>query len=313
MTPARSALRRAAGAAFLAAVLISAGAAGGEPPAPYTGAAWQDGQSAAAKSTLVVIVKVVEAGKPEGSGWGGNFNRVGNHTEWTGEVDLCQEVTVEVGDVLRGKRPAGRLRVKLGKFTMRYRALQSYWSRYIRQKNKQVVGMSIPVAPFALRKEGSYLLFLKPAAEEETGMEATGAPVAASDARVVQSVRAFSKVLAVWEHPPKLAPEEEKKARAMIGQLGHADYKKRAAADSALRAVGHLLRPYLVKAAGDQDLEKATAAERIIRDFAPQAGKTITPRLPEQVIKRMNVPKPVQPPGEKNGESPPEGAPAPSR
>ncbi|MHC4915927.1 MAG: hypothetical protein ACYTGB_10585 [Planctomycetota bacterium] len=313
----------ASGAGLVAGLLLPAAAAGGgERPDAYAGAQWQDGQKAAVGSALVALVKVVEAGKPEGEGWNGNMNRVGNHTDWTSDVDIKQEAVLEVSEVLRGARPAGRLKVRLGKFEMRYRALQTYWSRHLRKRNQAFAGMSAPVETFSLKKDRSYLLFLKaPEGEGVVGLAA--APVPASEASVVKSVRAFCKVLAVWEKPPALSAEEEKKVRAMIGQLGDADYKKRADADGALRAMGHLLRPYLAAAAEDDDLEKATAAERIIRDFAPQPGKNVAPRLPDQVLRRLAPEKPDKPekppegppekPVEKSAKEPAKGAPAPAR
>jgi hypothetical protein len=273
----------AVGAAILAA---TAAAAGGERPEFHAGTTWQEAQASAAASRLAVLVRVVEAGKPEGKGWDGNFERVGNHTQWTSQVEIDQQLVVEVSEVLHGSLSVRRLKVKLGKLTVRYRGLSMYWSRHLRPKNWRGGGMSMPAAEFALRKDGRYVLFLEaPEAAagggEPTAAHAAGAaPVPKGDGKVLKSVRAFCKVLNAWENPPELGAEDRERVRDLIARLGHQEYEERAEADRQLRELAPYIRPYLTEAAEDPDLERAVAAERIMADFAPVPGKHVEPKSP---------------------------------
>ncbi len=292
---------RAIGLLAMSAVLWPWGALAGEAPSLYARGRWQDGQKAAAGSRLVVVAKVVEAGKPKGKGWDGNFQRdSADYKSWTGEVKIEQRVVVEVSEVLRGRLKGKKLAVNLGAARLSYQDLRTHWSRHFRKSARAAV-QSIPVTAFALRKGHSYLLFLDaPKTPEAGGGEKAPPPTAnhlagcspaeSGDKTMFKSVRAFCAALAAWENPPTLGAAEAAAVRKLIAQLGDEAYDRRAAADKALRAMALRIAPQLIAASRDKDIERATAARKIIEDFQPRPGKTQHPK----VEKAAEKPKPAK-------------------
>ena len=282
------------------AMLWPLAAVAGEAPSLYASGRWQAGQKAAAEAKLVVVARVVEAGKPEGKGWDGNFQRdSADYKSWTGEVRIDQHVVLEVTEVLRGRLKGKKLRVKLGTARLNYRDLQQHWSRHFRKRGKMAVQMGMPVSAFALRKGKSYLLFLSAPKSGKEGEPPAAAhlggyaPAETGDKTTLKSVRAFCGALAVWENPPRLSADEAAKIKKMIAQLGHEAFDKRSAAEKALRAAAARIAPQLIAAAKDKDIERAIAARKIIEDFRPKPGKTQYPKVAKPPARKPDKPAPA--------------------
>jgi hypothetical protein len=290
---------------FFSALLLLASAASGAEGDFYGSTKWQDAQKAAAGARLVVVVRVTEAGKPAGKGWDGNMQRHGvSSRDWKGEVEVKQEVSAEITSVLRGTAKHKKLKATLGTASLSYQKLSQHWRSHYYKRGK-VFAPKLPASDFALAKGGTYVLFLgEPREERADGDEkrpliaavhvAGYAPAKAGDSKLLKSVTAFCRVLRAWERPPKLPAEEEAGVRKLIKQLGHEDFGKRGAADKALRTMAFRIRPLLAEAAKGRDLERATAAEKIIKDFTPVAGKTMYPDAPAPAAKA-----PAKPPEKK--------------
>ncbi len=260
----------------------------GEKPRIYSSGAWQDGQKSAAASKLVVVAKVIEAGKARGKGWDGNVKREGVHTNWTGEVSIDQHATIEITAVLRGSFGGKKLRITLDKARLKYRELLDHWRRNHHKLGKAAAATQVPAGDFALHEGRAYLLFLdvpksggKGKDGEELPASAThledSAPAETSNAALLKSVRAFCKLLRAWEHPPKLSVGEAEKVDKLIAQLGDEQYGKRQEADGALRKIADRLQPQLTRAAKRPDLPRATAELQILNDCRPTPGKAMKP------------------------------------
>jgi hypothetical protein len=296
-------LTRLLPALIFAAALWPLGARGGEKSSFYAAGKWESGQRAATKSKLVVVAKVVEAGKPGGKGWDGNVQRAANYQDYTGEVEVKQRTELEIVQVLRGKLKEKKLVLKLGKVNLSYQLLRNHWRQHYYKRGQRAVGYKVPAGDFALLKGKSYVLFLdEPKREKKEGekngdgqltVEHVGpcSPVETGNTPFCKSVKAFCKTLHAWENPPKLDAKEEARVRKLIKQLGHEQFDKRREADKALRAVAVRIRPLLAEAAKDKDIERATAAQKILDDFKPKAGKTQYPKAPSWADEKPESPR----------------------
>jgi hypothetical protein len=293
----------------------------GEKPRFYSSGKWQDGQKSAVASKLVVVAKVIKAGKAGGKGWDGNTQREGNYQQWTGEVKIDQQVTVEITEVLRGSFAGKKLKVTLGSARFNYQELSKYWRSNYYKRGKRVVAPQLPAGVFALHQGRAYVLFLnlpKPGGKDKDGKELPAstthlersAAAETGNASLLKSVKGFCKQLHAWEHPPKLSGAEAGKVKKLIEQLGDEQYEKRQAADKALRGIAHRLEPQLTKAAKGRDLERATAAEKILNDFRPRAGKTMYPKPPAGSAKPQ---KPAPAPAPAPAPKPVKGASVPGK
>ncbi len=302
--------------ALLVPLLLAAPlAAGGEDATSfYTSGTWEGAQHAAAKSKLVVLGKVVEAGKAKGKGWDGKPNSSStNYMLRTGKVDVRQEIVVEVTEVLRGKLATKRLTVRIESAELNYQAMYQFSWAQLRKKKLKRGKRGLTVNYFTLAKGKTYLLFLdapkvtraaKPGGKDKTvaGHLKTSAPMEAPDPRILDSVRGFCDELARWDKPPKLAAEEAKEVARLIADLGADDYAKRDKADRTLRVIGAGLRPQLKKASEDGDEERAFRAREILEAVKPEPGKVEMPKgrgkgkLPG-IFKKRPKPKPEPKPG----------------
>ncbi len=296
--------------ALLLAVLLSSSSAGEGSFYSKGKMTWQDGQKATAAAKLVVVAKVIEAGNAKGKGWDGNMQRAADYRKWTGKVEIKQRVTVEVTATLRGsfKDKSKRLIVTLDEVSLNYRELTTYGQRHGRKAGQRGIAREIPGSHFALKKNLSYVLFLSspsPGTDGKDGRKNPSqaihlkscAPSLATNATYLKSVRSFCAALRAWENPPKMSEEEAARIKKLIAQLGHEQYEKRQEADKALRTVATRIRPQLSKAAKGRDLESATAAERMLKDFCPTAGKTMYPGEPAAKTKQPEKPPKSTPSG----------------
>ncbi len=303
---------------FLLVLLSASPALAAQKAHIYSAGRWEDGQKAAHTSALVIVGRVVEAGKIEGKGWDGNQSRVGADA-WIGKVEIDQTVTVAVTEVLRGSPGGKQLRVRLGALYVDWRSLVTHFNAYYRKCGRATVGMKLPPKEFALRKGKTYLFFLKPPVRPKAGEEEKKSPIAShrelispaeakSSAELINSVRAFFRALDAWYNPPELEAEEAARIKALIRQLGDERYDKRQEANTALRSAAHRIAPYLKAAAMDADIERATAARKIIGDLSPRPGQEKLPRASAFIGARRRVlPRPAgrspAPPAERKTEA----------
>jgi len=317
-------------AATLVILACSAPAAGGGEPDFYENGRWQDGQHAATKSKLVIRGRVAQAGKASGKGWDGNYDKNSrNFNTQTCKVEVRQDVTVEIEEVLLGKLDDGlkRLTVKMSTASLSYRAVNQYYyqllrSKKIRTRNRK---RSLPVSVFSLRKGRDYIFYLDaPATKDKGGKKQAAAshiithsPMSKPEKDLLRSIRAFCEEIKLWHKPPKLAGEQQDAVKKLIADLGAQDFRTREKADKTLRAIGARLRPQLDRAARDRDEERSFRARAILEVVKPEPGKVEFPRvgrrkrLPEIFKKRPKPkPKPETPP-EPGPEPGPEPAPGP--
>lgn len=296
---------------LLAAAPASPAAAGEGATSFYTSGTWEGGQHAAARSKLVVLAKVVEAGKPKGTGWNGAYDSTSSSTNYqlrTGNVVVRQEIVVEVTEVLRGKLAARRLTVRIESAKLNYQAMYQFWWAQVRAKKLKRTKRGLAVSYFTLAKGKTCLLFLdapkvtkasKPGGTDKAVAVhlKSSAPMETPDPQLLDSVRGFCGELAMWDKPPKLAAEQAKLVARLIADLGADDYAKRNKADRTLRIIGAGLRPQLKKASEDGDEERAFRAREILKAVKPEPGKVELPtgrgkgKLPG-VFKKRPKPKP---------------------
>lgn len=294
---------------------------GEEEPAinPYANGAWDRGQEQAAMSPLVVLGRVVEAGKPEGTAWSrANMDNT-DRTALSALVSLKQNAVLEVKEVLRGEFKGDRLTVRVGQVAVPLQvALQMLYrpqARDIRLRRRT----EIPAAEFALARDAVYVLFLsEPKTEKDKdGKEVSAAehmakamPMMEPDEQLLNSVRAFCRELADWKNPPGLSEDEERRVKELIADLGADDFGKRDRAEAALKALGARVKSHLDAAAKDADAERAFRAAGILKAIEPVAGAVEVPRgaRPDAagpaVMKEKPKPKPPE-------EGPPPGPPEP--
>lgn len=314
-TRAKTAKRALAGLAALSLFACGASRAGEaekpekreKEPSFYAEVSWRQAQEHAHAAKLVVLAEVTEAGKASGKGWPVQGSARGVRPAIPGlpgspayqgvKVDLQQELAVEVREVLRGRAPAGPLRVRLRGIALDAGLIQQRTWRPQEKDPRKRRRTSIPAAEFGLEKGARYVLFLgepqKPGPGKEGGDGGAGekppaspplaahldsaAPAEARDAQVLDSVRAFCKALADWADPPPLPPEEEARVRALVDGLGHEDYREREAADAGLRQMGARIRRHIERAAGDRDAERVWRAREILKAIEPLPGREELP------------------------------------
>jgi len=289
------------------ALLAAARARGGEDePGFYASGRWQDAQAGASRAAVVLVAKVTEAGKPAGGGWDGNTDGA----TMACKVDVRQDVTVEVEELLAGEAGSGPLAVKFGESMLGMQAVQQFWIAQIQKKKGNYGNRRLGVENFALVSGRRYLLFLeapKPAAGGKDGKGRAAAahlkdcaPVENPDAQILASVRGFCRELAVWKSPPKLTADEEKAVLQLVADLGADGFDKREAAEKALRTSGARLRPYLLKASQDRDEERSFRAKALLKALEPEPGKNELPggadaRVPALMKERPKEPPPKEP------------------
>jgi hypothetical protein len=261
----------------------------------YGNGKWQEGQHAATRAKLVIIGKVLEAGKPSGKGWDGKYDQSsGNYQTRTCKIDLRQEVVIEVSEVLFGELKTGtrKLTVKMAGAKLNYQMVHMYFYQLVRQKKAQRRKRGLPVSIFALRKGKSYIFYLDaPKAEAKTKTKDKDkdkrlaashlkefSPMEAPEAELVRSVRAFCGEMKLWHRPPKLSEEQGATVKKLIADLGADDFDVREKADRALRAIGARLKPQLDKAARDGDEERSFRAKEILQIVKPEPAKAEFPR-----------------------------------
>ncbi len=266
-------------AAVLAALTLLAAAeiAAGEEstPGPFSAGDWAEAQENAGKSPLVVIARVVEAAGAKGKGW--NMQARGDNNR--APVDVQQECTVEVVEVLRGEPKASKLVVRLN--TVQYPLQSLYRMLMVSDGKRTTRRQSVPAGEFALVKDRTYLLFLSAPKDAEArdpvDSQPDTDPVEAPDAQLLASVRGFCRALAAWKDPPKLAPEEDARVRQLVADLGADDFEKRERAEADLRKLGAAVRTYLEAAARDKDPERSFRAKDILKAAEPMPGQTELP------------------------------------
>ncbi len=302
----------------LALMVLAAPAAlaGEDANSFFTSGRWEGGQVAAARSKLVVLGKVVEAGKPKGSGWNGQYDSSSGTTNYmlrTGKVDIRQEIVVEVAAVLRGRLAGKKITVRIETANLNYQAMYQFWSAQVRKKKLNRRKRGLAVSYFTMKKGKTYLLFLeapriaKAAKPGEKGRASAthlkgSAPMEEPEPQLLRSIRAFCSELALWDKPPELSAEEAAAVAELIADLAADAYDKREKADKTLRIIGARLRPQLDKAARDGDEERAFRAREILEAVKPEPGKVELPKgrgkgkLPA-VFKERPKPKPEPEPG----------------
>ena len=314
---------RAPGVALVALALVlgaPAASAGEEAkPGPFARGSWADAQLFASRAQLVVVGKVVEAGKVEGKGW--SLTERGDNVN--APVDIQQELTVEVAETLRGKAEPGRLIVTVKTVSFPLQAL--YQMRFV--GNQRTSRQAVPAVEFALGRDKTLLLFLA-APRREKGGTGKGperlaadhldkaAPMEEPDAQVLASVRGFCRASADWSDPPKLPPGEEARVRVLVADLGSDDFEVREKAEAELKAMGARIRPHLEAAAKDKDAERAFRARAVLKAIEPVPGSVELPlgAAPAEAGPgtMKDRPKPKPEPGPEPEPAPPPPRPAPS-
>lgn len=291
--------------------LLLAAARGGEGNF-YREGRWEEGQRGAAEAKLVLLGRVLEAGKAGGKGWDGSYDS-GNRNYYTrtGKADIRQELVVEVTEVLSGRLEAKKVVVKLGEVRFKVMQMQQLWGQLVRKDKKLRSRRGLPVGFFAIKKGNTYLFFLEEPArgkgekEGETWVSARHLektpPMEEPEGNLLTSVRSFCQAMAHWQSPPKLTEKENEVVEKLIAALGSEDYQAREAADRVLRVLGARLRPQLQKAAADGDEERSFRARKILEAVKPEPGKRELPqhaargKLPA-VFKERPEPTPEEPP-----------------
>ncbi len=257
------------------------------------------------RGDLVIVGKVVEAGAPAGAGWKrtGHFFRLETKTL---PVDVQQQVTVEVSQVLRGRKPGGKLRVSLKELNLPIRLMRQVARKRPGEKGRGgVYHVGLPAKRFALVKGKSYLFFLSaakkvkvegpPAGERLVAESAPGAvPVEEPDEKLVAPVKIVCRLLKEWDHPPKLAPAVKAKVRALVAELGSDDFKARDKAQAALVAMGPRIRVPLEAAAKDADAERSERAGNGLRAVRP-SPENLWPAAQKLLKEKKTPPVPKKP------------------
>jgi hypothetical protein len=306
------------------ATLLALGlpALGGEEEAfsPYANGTWDRAQAQAAKAHLVIVGKVVEAGKPEGAPWSQNKPENYDQATMTALIDLKQGLTVEVKEVLHGELKASKLVVKTGQVAVPLMVAHQMMQQPQAKDPRQRFRREIPVAEFALAKGAVYLLFLS---EPKTGKGKDGKesvtaehvakamPMAAPDEQLMKSVRAFCQALADWKQPPRLSAEEEARVKALVADLGADDFEKRDKAEAELKSLGPRTKPYVQPAAKDKDPERSFRAREILKAIEPAPGAVEIPQSGRSEAAKPSVMKEKPKPKPPEDEPGPEGQPAP--
>jgi hypothetical protein len=269
------------GAFFALAAMVPAGAAEENPaeaPAPYPHIVkWRHAQTYVSRAKLVILAKVIDAGKPAGQGWTPNDAAFKVNDDWSW-LDIQQTVKVEVKEVLLGKPEAKELSVNLGR---------------VRAATTELYGLGggkRQAADFALGKDATYLLFLEePRKSDASGLAAAhvekAAPAMDPAKELLDSVRGFCRQCAAWQDPGKLSADEEAQARKLIAGLGSADAKERDRAEAALGTLGARARSLLEEAARDPEPKRSTRAGDLLTLLKPEPAVTEFPgKAPEKSL-----------------------------
>ena len=287
---------------ILAALAPAARAADDEkPPSLYANGTWDRAQYSAAKAPLVIVGKVVEAGKAEGPAWTQNKPENYDQSTMSFLISLRQSLKVEVKEIIQGEIKDDKLTVRVEEVGLPAGIVQQMQMRPQAKNPVPRYRAEIPAADFALAKDATYLFFLSaPKSKKDKDGEETliadhlakGMPMAAPDEQLLKSARAFCRAMADWKTPPKFSDEEAARVKALVADLANDEFEKRDKAEADLKNMGASIRPYIEAAAKDADPERAERARVILKAIEPAPGKV---ELPKRAAAGALPPAPVGP------------------